>query len=193
MQRIAIGILITVLVLVLAFVVAGLILPNDLRVKVDRTIEAPLDLTYAAAADVRQWANWTAWAEMDPDTIYTFGETTVGEGASYAWSGEKSGSGELQIISATPDESLSYVTLFEGFEETPGVGTLTFTTADTGTRVTWTFESDMGTGPRAGWMTLLIGFFLPSQFERGLERLEDHVRSQMVLDLAPEAELSGTS
>jgi hypothetical protein len=82
------------------FIVITFFLPKDYYVERSIEIEAPALLIFANVADLEAWQTWNPWNEMDPDIEITFGEKTVGTGASYTWVSEKMGGGEsgLQVL-----------------------------------------------------------------------------------------------
>ncbi len=66
--------------------------------------------------DLKMWESWSPWAKMDTTQKLTFGEKTVGKGASYSWKGEATGSGDLEIIESTTNAQSKIKMNFHDYE-----------------------------------------------------------------------------
>ena len=68
-----------------------------------RTIPAPVEQVYPLIADFHQWTRWSPWEDVDPDLHRDYSGPDSGQGAVYAWSGNrKAGSGRMESRSWAP-------------------------------------------------------------------------------------------
>jgi carbon monoxide dehydrogenase subunit G len=141
---------------------------------VERTqhVDAPPEAVRERLVDLRRWAAWSPWEDLDPDLRRTYGDAGSGVGAWYEWEGNrKAGKGRMEIIdvdAATVRIDLQFLKPFRShsntvFEVHPeGEGSL----------VTWRLV-----GPNTG-MTKVMGWFtsmdkmIGPDFEKGLARLK---------------------
>ena len=136
----------------------------------DAVIEAPPARVHAILEDFHAWQGWSPWEEMDPDLERSYSGAEKGEGAHYAWSGNKKvGKGSMTITQSTPERiaiDLEFVEPFKASNETifdlvPAAG---------GTRVEWTM-----TGDRNLLMTVMGKLYfdkaITKDFDRGLAKL----------------------
>jgi uncharacterized protein YndB with AHSA1/START domain len=73
--------------------------------RVERSIDiaAPAERIYPLIADFRAWTRWSPYEDRDPAMRRSYGMAASGQGASYAWEGNKNvGSGSMEILQATP-------------------------------------------------------------------------------------------
>lgn len=75
--------------------------PDTFRVARSTSIKASPDKIFGLVDDFRNWGAWSPYERKDPDMKRTFGATTKGKGAEYAWAGDKNvGSGRMEITEA---------------------------------------------------------------------------------------------
>ncbi|PWJ51815.1 Polyketide cyclase / dehydrase and lipid transport [Quadrisphaera granulorum] len=140
-------------------------------------VAAPPERIFAEIADLRRWQGWSPWEGLDPALDRTYSGPGSGEGAAYAWSGNrKAGKGSMRVARAEAPRVVSIDIAFE--KPFPNTSTSTFTLTpedDDGgapaTRVTWTMV-----GPRPLVMRLLgpalsMDKIVGKDFERGLQQL----------------------
>lgn len=145
---------------------------NVFRVQRTGTVGAPPEAVYPLIADFRRWTAWSPWETMEPGMDRTYGGAESGTGATYAWEGQKVGSGRMEITGTDApsriDIDLHFIKPFEArnttvFAMEPTAG---------GTRITWTME-----GP-ASFMTKVMCVFIDMEkrvgkdFENGLANLK---------------------
>ena len=76
--------------------------PDTFRVARATSIKAPPETIFALIDDFRNWGSWSPYETKDPDMKRTFGATTKGKGAEYAWEGDRNvGSGRMEITEAS--------------------------------------------------------------------------------------------
>jgi uncharacterized protein YndB with AHSA1/START domain len=167
-----------VIALVLALAIGGLLAyastrPDTFRVERAATIQAPADKVYANLADFQKWPAWSPWEKRDPQMKRTMSTPSAGQGATYAWQGNKEvGSGRMQIVDAQEAKRLGIkIDFLEPFEAHNDVE-FTLQPRDGGTQVTWAMH-----GP-ATLLTKVMGVFfsmdamIGKDFEAGLADLK---------------------
>jgi hypothetical protein len=157
------------------FVVVTFFLPKDYHIERSVVIEAPALVVYSQVVDLKVCQNWDPWNELDSDMVITYGEKTVGVGASYAWTSEVTGNGSMEIIEATAPTSVRYKLLFEGYEDNPGYSAVLLNAESPvgPTTVTWTFDGDVGDKFFARWFAVTMDAFIGPSYEKGLGMLRD--------------------
>lgn len=160
-------------VLTLFIVAGGYLLPRELDVSREITIQAPATEIFPYVGDLDQWAVWSPWTERDPDMAIRTSDPSTGVGASQHWSSESMGSGSATIIQWEENERIAYRMLFEGFEEAPATAAIVLTPEGEATRVTWSFEETLPQGVISGWVALMLNQALKTDFESGLENLKN--------------------
>lgn len=84
-------------------VVVALTKPDTFRVQRAVVVNAGADKIFPLIDDFRQWALWSPYENKDPMMKRTFGATTKGRGATYAWDGNgEVGAGDMTIIDSAP-------------------------------------------------------------------------------------------
>ena len=87
MKKILTGIVIVVVVLLVAFLVAGLLGPQGFKMERSVEINAPRAAIYKNIADYHNWLKWSPWAGMDSNCKYEFYGTQGQIGGGYKWKG----------------------------------------------------------------------------------------------------------
>ncbi len=88
--------------------IVGLIQPTTFSFERSVSIDASPEVIFAKINDLKAWEEWGPWAKQDSTLQVTYGEKTVGVGASYSWSGDEklSGKGKLTITESKAPEAL---------------------------------------------------------------------------------------
>jgi uncharacterized protein YndB with AHSA1/START domain len=164
--------------IIVAVLIAGVLIfattkPDTFGVQRSASIKAPPEKVFALINDFKAWGAWSPWEKKDPAMKRTFGTTTAGKGATYAWDGNKDvGQGSMEITDAVPSSKialkLDFIKPFEGHN------TVDFTLEPKGdmTNVTWMMQ-----GP-APYLSKLIQVFcdmdamVGKDFEAGLTNLK---------------------
>lgn len=116
--------------------------PDTFRVQRSATVNAPPEKVFPLVDDFRRWTAWSPFEKLDPDMKRTFGATTAGKGASYAWDGEgKAGAGRMEIVASAPSSAIDIALHFQRPLENDAKATFRFSPQGGGTLVTWTMES----------------------------------------------------
>jgi uncharacterized protein YndB with AHSA1/START domain len=164
--------------LVVVVIIAGILIfaatkPDTFRVERSAAIKAPPEKVFALINDFKRWDAWSPWEKKDPAMKRTYGATTSGHGAHYAWEGNSDvGQGSMDIAESVPPSKialrLDFVKPFEGHN------IVVFTLAPKGdiTDVTWSMS-----GP-APFMSKVMQVFVNmdnmvgKDFETGLANLK---------------------
>src|SRR5690349_13585011 len=99
--------IIAIIAVVLAIAIAAVLIlaatkPDTLRVQRAIRIKAPADRIFPLINDFHQWRSWSPYEERDPALKRTYSGANSGQGAVYAWDGNKNvGSGRMEILEAT--------------------------------------------------------------------------------------------
>ena len=79
--------LILLLVLVAVGLIAALILPKEMNVNTEKTIDAPIDMLWDNISSFEKADRWSAWYDMDPDMKVEFEGEPGAVGSKMKWSG----------------------------------------------------------------------------------------------------------
>ena len=164
---------IVVVVLIAAVLVYAATRPDTFRVERSASVKAPPDKVFAVLSDFKQWGAWSPWEKKDPAMKRTFGATTSGMGAHYAWEGNKEvGKGSMEIVDATPPTRLTLkLDFLDPFEAHNNVE-FALTPAGDSTTVKWAIYGPMP------YMSKVISVFcsmdsmIGKDFEEGLANLK---------------------
>ena len=135
--------------LIIAVLIAGVLVlaatkPDTFRVQRAASIKAPPEKVFAILNDFQKWGAWSPWEKKDPAMKRTFGATTSGKGAKYAWEGNKDvGKGSMEIAESSPSSRLTIkLDFIEPFE---GHNIVDFTLEPKGdsTTVSWNIHGPM--------------------------------------------------
>jgi len=170
--------MIKMIAIVVALLITGVLIfaatkPDVFQVQRSASIKAPPEKVFALINDFKQWGAWSPWEKKDPGMKRTFGTTTAGKGATYAWDGNKDvGRGSMEITEAVPSSKIRLKLDFETPFEAHNIVTFTLEPRDGGTQVTWLME-----GP-APYFAKIIHVFINmdrmvgGDFEAGLASLK---------------------
>ncbi|MGK4568626.1 SRPBCC family protein [Flavobacterium sp. 3HN19-14] len=106
---------------------------GDFEVSRSVIIDVPKPVVFNYVNDYKNWEDWASWKEDNPNLNFTYAENTVGNGASYSWSGATE-SGKMTSIFVKPNDSISQKVVYSGNEATASI---TFKDTLGKTKVTW--------------------------------------------------------
>jgi len=164
--------------IVLVALIAGVLIyaatkPDTFRVQRAASIKAPPEKIFAILNDFRRWEVWSPWEKMDPAMRRTYGATTNGTGATYAWEGDsKVGKGRMAITESSPPSRLGINLDFEKPFEAHNVVEFTLEPKGDTTTVNWAMH-----GP-APYLSKLMQVFVSmdrmvgKDFDTGLANLK---------------------
>src|SRR4051794_2119008 len=137
MKIVAIVLLILVIAVVAVLVIAAT-KPDTFRVARSITVKAPPDKIFPLINDFRSWTTWSPYENKDPNMKRTYGPTTAGKGATYAWDGDKNvGQGRMEIMESTQPSKVAVDLQFLRPFENRCIAEFTMQPGADGTTVTW--------------------------------------------------------
>lgn len=147
--------------------------PDVFRLQRATVIEASPETVFALINDFRNWRAWSPWEEKDPNLKRTYSEPANGQGATYAWEGNRDvGQGRMQIVeSASPAKvalNLDFIRPFEAHN------TVAFTLEPRGdaTHVTWMMQGPTPYFAKIIHVFLDMDKMVGNDFETGLARMK---------------------
>lgn len=170
-------ILLTAAAVILGAVVTVLVLaagkPDTFEVRRSIAINAPPEKIYPLVDDFRQWTQWSPYEDKDPAMKRTFGATTKGRGATYAWDGNgQVGAGRMTIADATAPSQVAIKLDFQRPMEASNDVRFTFAPQGNATQVTWAMH---GPAPFISKVMQVVFDFdkmIGGDFEDGLAKLK---------------------
>ncbi len=130
------------LLLILIVIIIGIFLPTNYSVNRSIIIDAKPAAIHEYVGDLKKWREWEPWTERDPTIIITYGDETLGIGASQSWVG-KDGDGGLILTSSSPATGIEYDLLF-GSGKYECKSAMVYEPVEEGqTKVTWSMEGNM--------------------------------------------------
>ena len=104
-------------------------------------IQAPPEVVFNKVNDFKSWEKWGPWKKEDSTITFTYAEKTAGEGASYSWDGDMSGS--MTTTKVIPNKEIQQDLTLDtpGGERHPKVY-WTFEEVEGGTKVTWGMKGE---------------------------------------------------
>jgi uncharacterized protein YndB with AHSA1/START domain len=164
---------IVVVVLVAALLAFAATRPDSFRVQRSASIKAAPEKVYPLIADFRSWSAWSPWEKLDPAMKRTHSGAASGNGAVYAWEGNREvGAGRMEIVEAAPPSRIRIKLDFMQPFEAHNFAEFTLAPAGDGTTVTWAMY-----GPNT-FLSKLMSVFVSMDgmvggyFESGLANLK---------------------
>lgn len=168
---------IALVILVILAVVVGLLLPSTVHVERSTVINAPPATIFALVNGFAMFNRWSPWFELDPEASFSYEGSAFGPGAKMSWVSENPyvGTGSREITAANPFER---VDIHNDFGENGSAETaFVIESIDTGTRVTWTSDTELGRGLIERYQGLMLDTWVGKNYERGLEKLTEIAQS----------------
>lgn len=167
------GLFVIIVVATAFFMGVGMLLPGAIHVERSAIIAAQPGQIFPYVNDFRKFNVWSPWALRDPAAQYAFTGPERGPGAAMAWKSEKHGQGSQHIIASVPDERV--VTAMELGAMGSAQANFLLAPEDAGTRVTWSFDTDLPFSPVARWFALMFPDWIAADYDEGLTRLKNLV------------------
>lgn len=157
-------------VLVLLFLLVGMLLPHSYQTAAEVVIDAPPEKVFPYLNRLDRWPEWSQWA-TNKDSMFAveYGPQVEGVGAVQTWK-EPRGSGKLWITGSEPDRSLEYVVEFGDFPRM--TSRFELQKVDSGTRLKWSSEGRLPSGPFYGWLRIAFVNGMMSQYQQALIKLD---------------------
>jgi uncharacterized protein YndB with AHSA1/START domain len=153
-------------------IVVAFILPRHAVVTRSVEIAAPPSVVFPLVGDLRRFNEWSPWADIDPETAYTFTGPIDGVGQTLNWASDdkRVGAGSMSIAAIEPDSRVDMEVTFA--EEGSALASLLLEPASAGTTVTWTLDTDLGFNPIARYFGMMMDGMVGPDYEKGLARLK---------------------
>lgn len=162
---------------ILALFSVSFLLPKSFDVSRQVEIHAPASSVFSLVGDLRNWRQWTKWAEEDPNAQYTYGETTSGVGGSFSWRGDKHGGGTLRITEFEEDKLLGFEMIFPRWQGTPK-GRIEIQPSNEGyVTVKWSMHGTNEGNPLRRLMGFMFDRRLGKNFEQSLQNLKGKIEA----------------
>ena len=166
-------ILMAVVAVIAAVLIFAATKPDIFRVQRAADIKAPPEKIFAIINDFKRWDAWSPWEKKDPAMKRTFGATTDGKGAVYAWEGNKDvGQGRMEIAESVPPSKVTLKLDFLKPFEAHNIVEFTLVPQGDSTNVTWAMQ-----GPTPYFAKIIHVFMdmdsmVGKDFETGLANLK---------------------
>jgi uncharacterized protein YndB with AHSA1/START domain len=166
-----------IVIVVIVFIAAVLILaatkPDTFRVQRAASIKAPPEKIFALINDFNRWGTWSPWEKKDPEMKRTFGATTSGKGAVYAWEGNKNvGQGRMEIAESVPPSRITIKLDFVKPFEAHNIVEFTLEPQGDATNVTWAMQGDAPYFAKIIHVFFNMDRMVGKDFETGLANLK---------------------
>jgi hypothetical protein len=113
--------------------------PDTFRVQRSALINAPPENIFPHINDFRRWTSWSPWEHKDPNMKRTYGASSEGVGATYAWEGNgQVGAGNMQITDSTAPAKIGLVLNMIKPMQAHNAVAFTLEPKAAATEVTWT-------------------------------------------------------
>jgi len=147
------------------------------RYQVQRSsnIDAKPETVFDTVADFKTWESWSPWLIAEPTADVRVSENSNAVGATFTWSGDVTGAGELEHLRLERGQLIEVELRFiKPFQSTCRVSFM-LEPDGTGTRVTWKMDGQMPWF--MFWMLPMLKGFIGMDYERGLAMLKDWVET----------------
>jgi Polyketide cyclase / dehydrase and lipid transport len=170
--------IITIIAAVLAIAIAILLIlaaikPDTFTVQRSTAVKAPPETIFPLINDFHQWGTWSPYETKDPAMKRSYSGTASGNGAVYAWEGNRNvGSGRMEILDTTvPSKIVIKLDFFTPFE---GHNTAEFIMLPQGdvTNVTWLMHGPVPFMAKIMHVLMNIDRMVGKDFEIGLANLK---------------------
>ncbi len=168
-------ILIIVGILVAAMLIVPLFSPATAKVSAGIEIQKEPSEIFPLVASYTDREKWDPWVASDSTTKVTIHSKSGFIGSTYEWDGVKLGTGRMEVISVTDNESIKS-SLWFGDMDSPSEIEWTFEPVENGTQLVWSFSQE--TSYPIGRLGMIFGkIFLKQSFESGLKNLKEYLES----------------
>lgn len=164
--------LIAIACLIVMLLVIAARQPDRFRIQRSALIDARPEKLHALIDNLHHWRHWSPWEGLDPFMTRTYEGPDQGQGARYAWSGNrKAGAGRMEIVESVPGEkvrlALEFLHPFAARHDVEFI----LSERDERTAVTWVMEGPNPYPMRVLKLVLKLDGMIGNDFERGLGNL----------------------
>jgi uncharacterized protein YndB with AHSA1/START domain len=166
-------IVISVVVLLVAFLGFAATRPDTFRVQRAMRINAPPEKIFALINDLHRWGSWSPYEKKDPTMKRAHSGAANGKGAVYEWEGNRDiGTGRMEITDTSPPSRVSIkLDFIKPFEAHNNVE---FTLEPNGhsTNVTWALHGPASYTSKVMSVVFNMDRMVGKDFEAGLAGLK---------------------
>ncbi|RMA42689.1 SRPBCC family protein [Rhodophyticola porphyridii] len=171
-MRLVRNLFIGLVVLAILLVAGAYLLPRNVIVERQITIDAPPEEVFPLVNSLRRGQEWSPWMALDPNVQVTHSGPEAGVGATMEWRSDEPsvGDGRQEIVESVENERVVTALDFGDM----GTAEAWFDLAENGgnTTVTWGLDMDMGNNPIGRWMGLTMDGLVGGDYETGLANLK---------------------
>lgn len=147
--------------------------PATFTIARSASIPAAPEAVFTLLQDFHQWSRFSPWEAMDPNMQRSFSGALAGEGAAYAWTGNKKvGRGSMLITATTPAQSISIDLNFEAPMKAQNTTLFTLTATPAGTDLHWSMSGKNNLTGKIFATLFNIDKMVGKDFDRGLANLQ---------------------
>jgi Polyketide cyclase / dehydrase and lipid transport len=147
--------------------------PDQFRVQRTAAIKAPPEKIFPLINDFKAWAAWSPYENKDPAMKRTYGSTTSGKGATYAWDGNgQVGGGNMLITDAPAPSKVALDLNMTRPIEAHNKVEFTLVPAGDTTNVTWAMHGDTPYFAKIIHVFFNMDRMVGGDFEAGLQNLK---------------------
>ena len=179
------GLFFLILGLVALFFVTGLFLPKTAHIERSMTTAASPETVFGLVDGFKRFNEWSPWAGLDPNTKYTYSGPETGVGARMEWTSANPdvGNGSQEVIDVEPGQRVTNKLDF-GMDN-PTTATISLVPEGTGTRVTWTLDTDFSGSLLGRYFGLALDRMVGPDYEQGLAQLKAVAESTAPVNAPP--------
>jgi len=180
----------SIVIIVIIFIVVGFLLPKDVHVERSIVIQRPASTVFALVNGYQTFNSWSPWAARDPSAVYSVSGPESGVGARLDWEGDPrlTGKGSQEIIESVPYNLVRVRLNFD--QQGMAIAYYDITETESGTSVTWGFDTDVTEGQNlfgalmARYFGLLFDRWIGTDYEMGLANLKTLAESLPDVDFS---------
>jgi hypothetical protein len=147
--------------------------PDDFRVQRVTSIEAAPDTIFPLLDDFQRWAEWSPWEGKDPAMKRAYTGAPAGQGAVYAWRGNRNvGAGRMEIVETSPPLRLMIDLHFLKPFQARHKAEFHLEPAGPATRVTWAMHGRAHPVMKTMGLFMNMDRMVGRDFETGLANLK---------------------
>ncbi|WP_160153021.1 SRPBCC family protein [Microbulbifer sp. ALW1] len=167
-----------ILIFLALLVLAGFLFPRVATTERSVYIAEPPEVVFPYLNNFRNFNKWSPWYQVDPETQYSYEGFSEGNGAVMKWTSDNPSVGKgSQTITASEPYSRVATDLDFGDQGT-AKAEFALQPQGSGTNVTWSFSSEMGSSPIARWMGLMVSKMVGKSYQEGLQKLKSVVEAE---------------
>jgi hypothetical protein len=172
LKRILLGLVAVIVVAAVVVLVLASRQPDEFRVQLTTTINAPAEKIVGHIEDFHQWSAWSPWEHLDPAMQRTFSGAPTGKGSIYEWSGNDDvGQGRMEILDSTPDKVAIKLDFYKPMEAS-NIAEFDLQPKGDATDVTWAMYGPMPFISKVMCVFFDLDKMVGPDFEKGLAELK---------------------